>query len=78
MACKQLGDYAFAGCTKLTKLYLPRKAKVAVGYNFIAQSGIDRGASGAAIYVPSSMYRTYYYDEGTEWPYYYKYLRKRG
>ena len=76
--CKSVGAYAFAGCTKLTKLYIPSTTKVSVGYNFIAQSGIDKGAAGAAIYVPASVYNAYYTDTGSEWPYYYQYLVKRG
>jgi hypothetical protein len=77
-SCTKIDSYAFAGCTKMTKLYMPSKAKVSVGYNFIAQSGIDRGYAGAAIYVPAALYNAYYNDTGTEWPYYNKYLVKQG
>lgn len=77
-SCKSIGSYAFAGCPKLTKLYMPSTTKVSVGYNFIAQSGIDKGAAGSAIYVPAALYNAYYTDTGTEWPYYNKYLVKRG
>ena len=77
-SCKSVGERAFAGCAKLTKIYMPSKTKVAVGYNFIAQSGIDKGAAGSAIYVPAALYNAYYTDTGTEWPYYKQYLVKKG
>ena len=78
--CKKVGKYAFAQCTNLKKLYLLSPTRVTGGYYMLAASGIAKGASGAAIYVPSALYMEYYLDislSHANWGDYNKYLKKR-
>ena len=77
--CKKVGKYSFAQCTKLTKLYLLSPTLVKAGYFMLAKSGIDTGASGAAIYVPSALRTKYMADLSitrTCWGAYAKYIVK--